>query len=150
MRILTSLIAGLIFGLGLVISGMMNPAKILNFLDLFGTFDPSLIFVMGGAVVVTFIGYRLVLGRARPLLADRFSLPTVKDVDVPLIAGSALFGLGWGLSGFCPGPALTALPLMQLGTLVFIPAMLAGLWIGQSLTKRTSVAVSANPIVADG
>ena len=148
MRILTSLIAGLIFGIGLVISGMMNPAKILNFLDLFGTFDPSLIFVMGGAVVVTFVGYRLVLGRGRPILAERFSLPTAKDVDAPLVAGSALFGLGWGLSGFCPGPALTALPLLQSGTLAFIPAMVAGLWITQSVRGR--LPVSATAIDADG
>jgi uncharacterized protein len=150
MRILTSLIAGLIFGLGLVVSGMMNPAKILNFLDFFGTFDPSLIFVMGGAVIVTFIGYRLVFDRARPIFAEKFSVPSKTSIDMPLVAGSALFGLGWGLSGFCPGPALTALPLLAPGTLAFFPAMLAGLWLTQTLRSRHPVPVSENSIAADG
>jgi hypothetical protein len=100
-------LAGFIFGLGLLISGMADPAKVLNFLDLAGTFDPSLIFVMLGAVVVTFAGYRLVLRRPRPLLAERFFLPTLKEIDARVILGPAIFGIGWGLSGFCPGPAIT-------------------------------------------
>jgi uncharacterized membrane protein YedE/YeeE len=145
MRAIFGFAAGLVFGLGLVISGMSDPAKVLNFLDLFGTWDPSLAFVMGGAVLVTFVGYRLVLARRAPLLGGRFELPTRKDVDPRLVAGAALFGLGWGLGGYCPGPALTALPLAAPGTLVFVPAMLAGMWLARmvrgseaALTVRAS------------
>ncbi len=127
MRNVTNLVAGLVFGLGLLISGMANPAKVQNFLDPFGTFDPSLIFVMAGAAVVTLIGYRLLLRRPKPVLAARFYLPAAKDIDARLVGGAALFGIGWGLSGFCPGPAITSLPLLAKGTLVFVPAMLAGL-----------------------
>jgi uncharacterized membrane protein YedE/YeeE len=127
MRNIVNLLAGLIFGLGLLISGMANPAKVQNFLDLAGIFDPSLIFVMTGAVVVTFAGYRLVLRRPRPVLAERFYLPAAKDIDARLVGGAALFGIGWGLSGFCPGPAITSLLLLAKGTLVFVPAMLAGI-----------------------
>ena len=133
MRSIANLLAGLIFGLGLLISGMANPAKVQNFLDLAGTFDPSLIFVMAGAVVVTFAGYRLVLRRPRPVLAERFYLPTAKDIDARLIGGAALFGIGWGLSGFCPGPAIVSLPLLATGTLVFVPAMLAGIAVARLL-----------------
>lgn len=130
MREAVNFLAGLIFGLGLLISGMANPAKVQNFLDLAGTFDPSLIFVMAGAVVVTFIGYRLVL-RERPILADRFYLPAASIIDGRLILGAALFGIGWGLSGFCPGPAIVSLPLLAKGTLIFVPAMLAGIGVAR-------------------
>jgi len=133
MRSIANLLAGLIFGLGLLISGMANPAKVQNFLDLAGTFDPSLIFVMAGAVMVTFASYRLVLRRPRPVLAERFYLPTAKDIDARLIGGAALFGIGWGLSGFCPGPAIVSLPLLATGTLVFVPAMLAGIAVARLL-----------------
>ena len=133
MRSIANLLAGLIFGLGLLISGMANPAKVQNFLDLAGTFDPSLIFVMAGAVMVTFAGYRLVLRWPRPVLAERFYLPTAKDIDARLIGGAALFGIGWGLSGFCPGPAIVSLPLLATGTLVFVPAMLAGIAVARLL-----------------
>jgi len=127
MRNIVNVLAGVIFGLGLLISGMANPAKVQNFLDLAGAFDPSLIFVMAGAVVATFAGYRLVLRRPRPVLAERFYLPAAKDIDARLVGGAALFGIGWGLSGFCPGPAITSLALLAKGTLVFVPAMLAGI-----------------------
>jgi uncharacterized membrane protein YedE/YeeE len=127
-RLLVSLAAGLLFGLGLVISGMSDPAKVMNFLDIAGTWDPSLAFVMAGAVSVAFAGYRLVFARGRPLFDATFHLPTATKPDPSLIAGSAVFGLGWGLSGFCPGPAFTALPLLAPGTLVFVPAMFAGMW----------------------
>lgn len=136
MSLIVNLLAGLIFGLGLVIGGMGDPAKILNFLDLAGTWDASLIFVMGGAVMVTFIGYRLVFARGRPLLAPTFSLPTRKDIDRQILVGPALFGIGWGLSGFCPGPALTALSQAAPGTLVFLPAMLAGMALARWLAAR--------------
>ena len=131
MRIVLGFASGLVFGLGLIVSGMADPAKVLNFLDLAGTWDPSLAFVMGGAVVVTFIGYRLVLARKAPLLMGNFDVPASKQIDLPLVGGAAIFGIGWGIGGFCPGPALTALPLLAPGTLVFVPAMLIGLWAGQ-------------------
>jgi uncharacterized membrane protein YedE/YeeE len=145
MRIAVNAIAGLIFGLGLLISGMANPAKVQNFLDLAGAFDPSLIFVMLGAVAVTFIGYRLVFGRPRPFLAERFFLPTLKNIDGRMAAGAALFGVGWGLSGFCPGPAITSLPLLAKGTFVFVPAMLAGISLARLLMQATAPAGGVIP-----
>ena len=129
-----SLIAGLIFGLGLVIGGMVDPAKVQNFLDVAGTFDPSLAFVMGGALVVTFVGYRLAFREHSPLFAEQFYLPKAKELDARIIIGPALFGIGWGLSGFCPGPAITSLPLMAKGTLIFVPAMLAGVGVARLVT----------------
>ncbi|MFT0860758.1 DUF6691 family protein [Ancylobacter sp. G4_0304] len=137
MSVLVNLGLGLLFGIGLVVSGMSDPAKVLNFLDLFGTFDPSLAFVMGGAVLVAFIGFRLALRREAPLMAPRFQIPTRRDIDARLIVGPALFGIGWGLGGFCPGPAFTALGLGAAGTLVFVPAMLAGMWSARHLAERT-------------
>jgi uncharacterized protein len=144
MRILISAIAGLVFGLGLIISGMSDPAKVQNFLDLFGIWDPSLAFVMAGAIAVTFVGYRVTFGRGRPLLADAFSLPTKAAIDSPLVIGAALFGVGWGLSGFCPGPAVVSLPLLATGTLVFVPAMVAGMllaraWQGMQRSRTAEV-----------
>ena len=130
MRIFWGFAAGLVFGLGLVVSGMANPAKVLNFLDLAGSWDPSLIFVMGGAMLTTFIGYRLVWRRPAPVLENSFDIPKSRAIDRPLLLGSVLFGIGWGIGGFCPGPAWTALPLLAPGTLIFVPAMLAGLWLG--------------------
>ena len=144
MRIVINALAGLVFGLGLLISGMANPAKVQNFLDLAGTFDPSLIFVMLGAVLVTFVGYRFAFQRPRPVLVERFSLPTAKDVDGKVVLGSALFGIGWGLSGFCPGPAITSLPLLAKGTLVFVPAMLIGIGLARLLLQaKPSVSAGA-------
>lgn len=134
-RTFASLAAGLLFGLGLVISGMSDPAKVMNFLDVAGTWDPSLAFVMAGAVSVAFLGYRLAFGRGRPLFDASFHVPAAVALDTPLIAGSAVFGLGWGLSGFCPGPAFTALPLFASGTLVFVPAMFAGMWAARVTPK---------------
>jgi len=136
MGILVSALAGLIFGLGLVVSGMANPAKVQNFLDIAGSFDPSLIFVMAGAVAVTFAGYRLLLKQKRPILAPGFAWPQATQIDGRLLAGSALFGIGWGLSGFCPGPAITSLPLAAKGTLIFVPAMLLGMALARFTTTR--------------
>ena len=133
MHILFGLLAGLLFGIGLILAGMTDPAKVLNFLDVAGTWDPSLAFVMGGASVVTFIGYRLVFRAPAPRLADTFALPTNTRVDRRLLTGSALFGIGWGIGGFCPGPAWTALSLLDPGTLIFLPMMLIGLWIGSKV-----------------
>lgn len=138
MRMIWGFLSGLVFGLGLILSGMADPAKVLNFLDLAGSWDPSLAFVMGGASVTAFIGYRLVWRRDAPALGGAFELPQSRRIDRPLLTGAALFGVGWGIGGFCPGPALTALPLLAPGTLVFVPAMLAGLWLGARL-KRAPV-----------
>ncbi len=137
MGLLTALLAGLIFGLGLIVSGMADPAKVLNFLDVFGTWDPSLAFVMLGAVAVTAVGYRLVLARPRPLFAARFQVPTRRDLDARILTGPALFGIGWGLSGLCPGPALTGLILGAPGVLAFVPAMFVGMATARRLGARS-------------
>lgn len=131
MSFVVNLALGLLFGIGLVISGMSDPAKVLNFLDLAGTWDPSLAFVMGGAVIVAFFGYRVVLKRDRPIVGERFRLPTRTELEPRIFAGPAIFGLGWGLSGFCPGPALTALGLAAPGTLAFVPCMIIGMWLAR-------------------
>ena len=136
MSFVVNLALGLLFGIGLVVSGMSDPAKVLNFLDLFGTWDPSLAFVMVGAVVTAFIGYRLVFKRQKPLTAASFQLPAKKEIDRPLLLGSAIFGIGWGLGGFCPGPALTAATLGAAGTYAFLPMMFAGMWLARALASR--------------
>lgn len=140
MRAVLGFLCGLVFGVGLVVSGMSDPAKVLNFLDLAGAWDPSLAFVMGGAGLTAFLGYRLAWGRGAPLVNARFEMPTVTAIDAPLLLGAALFGLGWGIGGFCPGPAWTALPLLAPGTLAFVPAMLAGLALGRTLRARRRAA----------
>jgi uncharacterized membrane protein YedE/YeeE len=126
-RILAALGCGFVFGLGLAISGMMNPAKVIGFLDVAGNWDPTLAFVMGGALLVAAPAYRLILGRGRPVLEDGFSLQTRKGLDTPLILGSAVFGVGWGLVGFCPGPAVAAVVTGLPAVLGFLAAMLAGM-----------------------
>ncbi|WP_324753343.1 DUF6691 family protein [Roseovarius sp. Pro17] len=138
MRLLFGFLSGLIFGIGLILSGMANPAKVLNFLDIFGTWDPSLAFVMGGASLTAFIGYRLAWRQDRPILMADFDIPSANDIDVKLLSGAALFGIGWGIGGFCPGPAWTALPIAASGTLIFVPAMLIGIWAGRRV-KSTSL-----------
>lgn len=127
MRLFFSYLSGLVFGIGISISGMANPAKVLNFFDVAGTWDPSLAFVMGGALVVTFIGYRFVMKRPAPSLSSSFQLPTRRDLDLPLIGGSAVFGVGWGIAGFCPGGALPALGTGQLDVFIFVAALLGGI-----------------------
>lgn len=133
MRLLVSYVIGLVFGLGISISGMANPAKVLNFFDVAGTWDPSLAFVMGGALIVTFFGYRIVLKRPGPVLAARFELPTRRDLDLPLIGGSASFGIGWGIAGFCPGGALPALGTGRWEVMIFVAALVAGILATKSL-----------------
>ena len=128
MGFLVNFLLGLLFGIGLVVSGMADPAKVLGFLDPLGQWDPSLAFVMAGAVLVAFVGYRQAFRRGRPLLAPSFQLPARTDVDQRLVVGAGLFGIGWGLGGFCPGPALVSLGLGSPGVLVFVPAMLLGMW----------------------
>ena len=144
MGVVVNLVAGLLFGLGLLISGMADPAKVQNFLDVFGTWDPSLAFVMAGAVVTAFIGYRLAFRRAAPVLASVFALPVGDAADGRLLVGAGLFGIGWGLTGFCPGPAVVSIPLLAQGTLVFVPAMLAGIALARVMrTSRTAAAQDA-------
>lgn len=125
-RQITALVAGILFGAGLAVSQMVNPAKVLAFLDLAGRWDPSLALVMGGALATTFVGYRVVLGRDRPVFADRFQLPAARDVDARLLVGAGIFGIGWGLVGYCPGPALASLAFARVESVLFILAMLAG------------------------
>ena len=145
MKIVSALIAGLIFGFGLAISGMADPAKVLNFLDVFGAWDPSLAFVMGGAIAVTLPGYAMIKrARSQPVFGGNFSWPTKTDLDGQLIGGSAMFGLGWGLGGFCPGPALTAIPLAAPGTLIFVVTMLIGMALAHIVKNRIAVTETSN------
>jgi len=126
MQPLVSLVAGVVFGLGLAVAEMTNPLKVLDFLDLAGHWDPSLAFVMGGAVLVTLVAFRFVLRRPVPLYGDRFHLPTLTQLDRKLLGGAALFGIGWGLAGYCPGPALATILSGNSETWLFVPAMLVG------------------------
>ena len=133
LRAAAALVSGLVFGLGLAVSGMMNPAKVIGFLDVAGDGDPTLAFVMVGALLVAVPAYRLIPRRGRPLLEEEFSLPEKKAVDAPLLGGSALFGVGWGIVGFCPGPAIAALGTGLLPVFAFVAAMLAGMAIHAGL-----------------
>jgi hypothetical protein len=135
MRIAAAYVIGLIFGLGIAISGMANPAKVLNFFDLAGSWDPSLAFVMGGALIVTFAGYQFVLRRSRPIIEDRFQIPHNRNIDMRLIGGSALFGIGWGISGFCPGGVLPVLGTGQSEVILFVLALVAGILAAQAITR---------------
>jgi uncharacterized protein len=125
--ILVGLTAGLIFGLGLCLSGLADPALVLGFLDVAGAWNPTLLFVMGAGLIVTLIGYRLVFGRGRPLFSPRFNLPTSTAIDSPLISGAVIFGIGWGLAGYCPGPAVVSLASGRPGVFVFVAAMVTGM-----------------------
>ena len=133
MRLLTSFLIGLIFGSGIAISGMMNPAKVLNFFDIAGHWDPSLAFVMGGALITTAIGYRLIFRRPAPLLAAGFQLPTARRIDARLIGGAAVFGIGWGIAGFCPGGAIPALGTGTWQVFVFVAALIGGILLARTL-----------------
>lgn len=126
-RIIAALAAGLIFGLGLALAGMTDPAKVIGFLDIAGAWNPALAFVMGAGVIVTFIGYRLVLARPKPVLDAKFQIPTRTDIDLPLVGGAALFGIGWGLAGYCPGPALSSLIAGNGEVFALVGAMIAGM-----------------------
>jgi len=126
-QLAAAVISGLVFGLGLAISGMVNPAKITGFLDVAGDWDPSLAFVLASATGVTVLTFRYILKRERPILDKGFHLPTRTDVDSPLIVGAGLFGIGWGIVGFCPGPVYTTLLMGRWETWVFFAAMIAGM-----------------------
>lgn len=143
MRVLSAFAIGLIFGLGIALSGMASPAKVLNFFDVAGAWDPSLIFVMGGALVTTFLGYRLALRRQAPLLEARFHPPARSDLDASLIGGAALFGIGWGIAGFCPGGALPALGTGRYEPVLFVAAVLFGMVATLTARRLLSPSLSA-------
>src|SRR6267143_5969935 len=147
MPMIASLLCGLIFGAGLLISGMVQPTKVLGFLDIFGAWDPSLAVVMAAALAVSVPGFMLANGRSRPLLTARSTWPTKRDIDSPLIVGAALFGIGWGLVGLCPGPALESLATLSLPVIVFVIAMAGGMalhdfWQKPQLKIRNQAAVA--------
>jgi len=137
-RLLSAFAIGLVFGTGILISGMGNPAKVLNFFDVTGTWDPSLAFVMSGALTVAAIGYRLAFRMNSPVLASEFSLPTKTDLDMKLIGGSAIFGIGWGMSGFCPGGLVPVLGLGLSGPLLTGAAIVAGILVARGITTLGS------------
>ena len=135
MKPLSALFCGIIFGVGLALSGMTDTAKVLGFLDLFGQWIPDLAFVMGGAVCVTLVSFRIILKRQGPLLDGEFKLPQSTRIDARLLGGAALFGIGWGLYGYCPGPALSALVYLEPNTLLFVLAMLCGMALANRLAR---------------
>lgn len=133
---LAALLVGFIFALGLGISGMTQPQKVVGFLDVFGVWDPSLIFVMAGAIAVHIVTYKLIRKRSSPLLSAQWHVPTKKEITPALIVGSLLFGVGWGLAGFCPGPAVTSLASFELKPFVFVLSMLVGMYIFRLVDKK--------------
>jgi uncharacterized protein len=143
LRVVMALVAGVLFGLGLAVSQMVNPAKVLAFLDIAGAWDPSLAVVMAGALLVTLPAYRLAQGRPRPVLAERFAWPTARDIDRRLIAGAVLFGVGWGLVGFCPGPAIASFAFGLPKSFVFAGTMAAGAMLARALPPRPGERVPA-------
>ena len=136
--IIASLTCGLLFGFGLIVSGMSNPARVLNFLDLSANWDATLAFVMGGAILVAAPGMYWVRKHNKPLFADKFDIPTNKTIDAKLILGSAAFGIGWGISGFCPGPAVVAIASLQTDVLLFVGAMTVGMLAQHWLKAKTA------------
>lgn len=147
MRISIALLSGLVFGAGLAIAGMLDPSKIAGFLDIFGRWDPSLAFVMAGGVAVNLIACRLVLPGGlfkleRPFCADSFSLPTTSGVDRQLVAGSIVFGVGWGITGLCPGPAIASAAINEASGPLFLLVLLAGIWAGRLVLSMSQSPVS--------
>ena len=142
MKLIFALFTGLVFGTGIAISGMMDPAKVLNFFDIVGTWDPSLAFVMVGALIVTFTGYRLAWRRSAPVFADRFQIPSSTVIDARLIGGSALFGVGWGIAGFCPGAAIPALGTGRWEVALFLVAVVAGFGLRRLLFNQPAKATA--------
>ena len=138
-------VAGALFGVGLVVSQMADPRVVLGFLDVTGAFNPALMFVLGGAVAVTAVTFRVVLRRQKPLLESEFRVPAHQSIDAPLVAGAALFGLGWGLAGYCPGPVLVNLAAGTHEAWWFVPAMVAGAWL-QGLMTRVVRPRSPDPL----
>ena len=138
MLIFTSLLAGLVFGVGLIVSGMANPAKVLGFLDLTGAWDPSLALVMAGAIGISFFAFLFAKKRSHSLMGADMKLPTGRSIDRRLVIGSTLFGIGWGVAGFCPGPGLVALGMGEVKALIFVAAMLAGMAVFELFENRRS------------
>jgi len=138
LQIASALVAGILFGFGLSLSGMLNPARVQGFLDIFGNWDPSLAFVLGGAVVVAFAGVALSRRMKRPAFDEAFHLPAANCIDGRLVMGSAIFGLGWGIAGFCPGPAVASLSLGFWQTALFVVAMLVGMIVHDRTWKRAA------------
>ncbi len=136
LRIIAALTSGVVFGIGLALAGMLNPTKVVGFLDIFGVWDPSLAFVMIGGIAVNLIGLRVVLRREAPLLCDRFILPTATTIDRPLIIGSLIFGVGWGLAGLCPGPVISSLMLNPSDMAAFALVLVAGLMLGRWVAPK--------------
>ena len=136
MFIFTSLLAGLVFGLGLIVSGMANPAKVLGFLDLTGNWDPSLALVMAGAIIISFFAFLVAQKRSRSLIGADMKLPGGRQIDRRLVVGGLLFGIGWGIAGFCPGPGLVALGMGEVKALVFVASMLTGMITFEFLERR--------------
>ena len=139
-KLAAALVCGVVFGAGLAVAGMTNPAKVLAFLDVFGRWDPTLAFVMGGALAVSAGGYALARRLERPWLGDEFGLPTRRDLDPALLGGAALFGMGWGLVGLCPGPALANLSRGSVEILIFVGAMVAGVLLDRLVRRERSAA----------
>ncbi len=135
---LIAIASGILFGLGLGLSQMVDRGRVLGFLDVAGLWDPTLLFVLGGAVTVTVVAFRFVLRQPKPLGAEKFYLPTRNDIDKPLLLGAVIFGIGWGISGYCPGPGITALVLGSLNPVLFILAFLAGSLLQQQFSQRES------------
>ncbi len=133
---LAAFASGLLFGLGLAVARMVDPAKVLGFLDVAGDWDPSLMLVLGGATGTSFVTFRLILRRPAPLLEPRWSVPAISDIDLPLVAGAAVFGVGWGLAGLCPGPGIASLAFGAPYAFVFVAAMLAGALLAPRLPRR--------------
>lgn len=131
-----ALASGIVFGFGLSLSGMLNPARVQGFLDVFGAWDPSLAFVLGGAVVVAFIGVQVMKRMRHPAFDDSFHVPTSRRIDSPLVIGSVLFGLGWGIGGFCPGPAIASLSVGLSQSFLFVIAMLVGMTLHDRVWSR--------------
>ncbi|MDR6427422.1 hypothetical protein FB547_105175 [Variovorax beijingensis] len=146
MIVFTSFLAGLVFGLGLIVSGMANPAKVLGFLDVGGRWDPSLAFVMGGAIAVGAIAFAVARRRTRSFLGAAMRLPASRAIDRRLVLGSVLFGIGWGVAGFCPGPGLVAAGMGEVKALVFVAAMLAGMAGYELIERRRSATAAAGTV----
>ena len=136
-------VAGLIFGIGLIVSGMFSPAKVLGFLDVAGKWDPSLPFVMAGAVAVGLVAFAIAGRRATTLIGTPMHIPTARDIDARLVGGSLLFGIGWGLAGFCPGPALVALGTGHVKAFMFVVSMLAGMGVYELIEHRRAASAAA-------
>lgn len=136
MKFLLTYLAGSIFGVGILISGMSNPAKVVNFFDLFGSWDPSLAFVMGGAIAVASLGYHMVLRAPKPVFEPTFVIPTSQTIDVKLVGGAATFGVGWGIAGFCPGGAIPAIGTGDPFVILFILSMIIGMFVARTLIRK--------------